>query len=159
MRHLSPLRHLRHFYHIWIVFSVIRAGFCPYHSCPENGLMNDECFTDNNCALNKKCCQTRCGNKCLQPSMSGKYKHSNPELSLREKCRNTEFFLVRIFPHSNWIRRDTSYLSVFCSIAEKYGPEKTPYFDTFHTVYFREKIILNDRHIAEKIIIKNILFG
>ena len=26
-------------------------------------------------------------------------------LSLREKCPNTEFFLVRIFLHSDWIRR------------------------------------------------------
>ena len=25
---------------------------------------------------------------------------------LREKCPNTELFLVRIFPHSDWIRRD-----------------------------------------------------
>ena len=25
-------------------------------------------------------------------------------LSLREKCPNTEFILVRIFPHSDWIR-------------------------------------------------------
>ena len=36
--------------------------------------------------------------------------------SLREKCPKTEFFLVRIFPHSDWIRRDTPYtlyLSVF----------------------------------------------
>ena len=24
-------------------------------------------------------------------------------------CPNTEFFLVRIFPHSDWIRRDTKY--------------------------------------------------
>ena len=48
------------------------------------------------------------------------------------KCR---VFLVHIFPHSDWIRRDTSYLSVFCSNAGKYGPEKTPYLDTFHTVY------------------------
>ena len=30
--------------------------------------------------------------------------------SQREKCPNTEFFLVRIFPHSDWIRRDTEYL-------------------------------------------------
>ena len=29
--------------------------------------------------------------------------------ALREKCPNTEFFLVRIFPHADWIRRDTSY--------------------------------------------------
>ena len=35
---------------------------------------------------------------------------------LREKCPNTEFFLARIFPHSDWIRRDTKYVG-------KYGPE------------------------------------
>ena len=54
--------------------------------------------------------------------------------TLREKCPNTEFSLVRIFPHSDWIRKDTSYLSVFSPNAGKYGPEKTPYLDTFHTV-------------------------
>ena len=31
-------------------------------------------------------------------------------------------FLVRIFPHSDWIRRD-KYLSVFSPNAGKYGPE------------------------------------
>ena len=46
--------------------------------------------------------------------------------SLREKCPNTEFFLVRIFPHSHWIQRDTPYLSVSSQNARKYGPEKTP---------------------------------
>ena len=40
-------------------------------------------------------------------------------LPLREKCPNTEFFLVRIFPHLDWIRRDT----------EKYGAEIIPYLD------------------------------
>ena len=54
--------------------------------------------------------------------------------SLREMCLNTEFFLVRIFPHSELTRRDTSYLSVFSPNAEKDRPEKTPYLDTFHTV-------------------------
>ena len=33
-------------------------------------------------------------------------------------------FLVRIFPHSDWMRRDTEYLSVFIPIAGKYGTEK-----------------------------------
>ena len=33
-------------------------------------------------------------------------------------------FLVCIFPHSHWIRRDTPYLYVFSSIAGKYRPEK-----------------------------------
>ena len=54
--------------------------------------------------------------------------------ALHEKCPNTEFFLVRIFPHSDWIRRDTEYLSVFSPNAGKYGPEKSLYYDTFHAV-------------------------
>ena len=29
-------------------------------------------------------------------------------VALCEKCPNTEAFLVRIFPHSDWIRRDTT---------------------------------------------------
>ena len=33
-------------------------------------------------------------------------------------------FLVRIFPYSDWIRRDTPYLSLFSPNAGKYGPEK-----------------------------------
>ena len=33
-------------------------------------------------------------------------------------------FLVRIFPDSDWIHRDTSYLSVFSPNAGKSGPEK-----------------------------------
>ena len=55
--------------------------------------------------------------------------------SLREKYPNMKFFLVRIFPHSNWIRRDTKYLSLFSPNARKYGPEKTPYLNTFHAVH------------------------
>ena len=35
-----------------------------------------------------------------------------------------EVFLACIFPHSNWLRRDTPYLSVFSLNAGKYGPEK-----------------------------------
>ena len=42
---------------------------------------------------------------------------------LREKCPNTKF-LLEFF----------TYLSVFSPNAGKYGPEKTPYLDTFHTV-------------------------
>ena len=53
---------------------------------------------------------------------------------LHEKCPNTEFFLVRIFPHSDWIRRDTEYLSLFSPNAGIYRPEKTPYLDTFYVV-------------------------
>ena len=55
---------------------------------------------------------------------------------LREKCPKTEFFLIRIFPHSGW----TKYLSVFSPNAGKYGPEKTLYLYTIHAVqwcYYR----------------------
>ena len=55
-------------------------------------------------------------------------------LALRKKCQNTEFFLVRILPHSDWIPRDTEYLSAFSLNMEKYGPEVTLYLDNFHTV-------------------------
>ena len=34
-------------------------------------------------------------------------------LTLREKCPDTEFFLVRIFPYSNWMLKYTPYLSIF----------------------------------------------
>ena len=57
------------------------------------------------------------------------------KIALPEKCPNTEFFLVRNFPHLGGIRRDTEYLSVFSPNARKYGPEKTPYLDTFHALF------------------------
>ena len=65
-------------------------------------------------------------------------------LLLREKCPNTKFFVVRIFPHLDCphldcTRRDTPYLSVFSPNAGKYGPEKTPYLDTFQGMTFLEK--------------------
>ena len=72
---------------------------------------------------------------------AGRLKVARPEaateglLSLREKCPNTEFFLVLIFPRSDWIRRDTKYLSVLSPNVGKYGSEKILYLDTFHAVY------------------------
>ena len=45
------------------------------------------------------------------------------ETPLRERYPNTEFFLVHIFPHSDWIQRDTEHLSIFSPNARKYGPE------------------------------------
>ena len=56
-------------------------------------------------------------------------------MTLGEKCPNTEFFLVRFFPHSECIPRDTPYLSVFSPNEGQYGPEETPYLDTFHAVW------------------------
>ena len=42
-------------------------------------------------------------------------------MSLREKCPNTEFFLVRIFFYSVQIQENTDQ-------------KKTPYLDAFHAV-------------------------
>ena len=55
--------------------------------------------------------------------------------SLHEKCPNMEFSLVCIFQHLDWIRRDTSYVSVFSPNAGKYGPGKTSCLETFHAVF------------------------
>ena len=47
----------------------------------------------------------------------------NSVLEILEKCPNTEFFLVSIFPHS--------YLSVFSTNAGNYRPEKNSVFGYF----------------------------
>ena len=60
----------------------------------------------------------------------------NQLITLRENCPNMEFFLVRVFSHSNWIWRDTKYLSVVSPNAGKYRPEKTPYWTHFRQSIF-----------------------
>ena len=65
--------------------------------------------------------------------------NGNPEnmfktLSLRKKCPNTEFFLVRIFLYLDWISPNTG----------KWGPGKTPYLDIFCAVFFRFVVIYPD---------------
>ena len=44
-------------------------------------------------------------------------------------------FLVRIFSHSAWIRRDTEHLSLFGRNAEKYGPENLQIWALFPQCY------------------------
>ena len=41
---------------------------------------------------------------------------SYSDQSLREKCPNTEFFLVRIFLYSHWIQKNTPYLDPFHAV-------------------------------------------
>ena len=71
--------------------------------------------------------------KLYNPSIKASYLQT-ASIPLCENCPNTEFFLVRISPHWDWIRRDTKYLSIFSPNTGKYRPEKTPYLDTFYTV-------------------------
>ena len=47
-----------------------------------------------------------------------------------------EVFLVHIFSHSDWIRRDTGYLSVLSPNAGKYGPEKLRLWMLFTQFYY-----------------------
>ena len=61
------------------------------------------------------------------------------QITLDEKCPNTELFLVRIFPHPDWIWRDTVRMWV------KYRPEIIPYLGTFHAM-------LNSWNIYSKLI-------
>ena len=51
-------------------------------------------------------------------------------ITLRERCPSMEFFLVRIFSHSDRLRRFT----IFSPNTGKYRSEKTPYLDTFQAV-------------------------
>ena len=55
----------------------------------------------------------------------------------RKKCQ-TQFFLVCILPYLNWIRR---YIPVFSPNTEKYGPEKTIYFDIFCAMFIWHVVI------------------
>ena len=45
--------------------------------------------------------------------------HPEPPRSTAQKVSVFGVILARIFPHSNWIRRDKEYLSVFSPNAEK----------------------------------------
>ena len=48
-------------------------------------------------------------------------------ITLREKCPNMEFFLVRIFLHSDWIRRD----EVSLRIQSEWGKIRTRKYSVF----------------------------
>ena len=43
-------------------------------------------------------------------------KYSSVLPSLSEKCANMELFPVRIFPYSDWIRRESPYLDTFQAV-------------------------------------------
>ena len=60
--------------------------------------------------------------------------------SLREKCPNRSF----IWSVFSRIRNEYGDLRSKCGNAEKYGPEKTPYLDTFHALGWSMKIALTD---------------
>ena len=56
-----------------------------------------------------------------------KVKQTFSEGSTHALCKKVSVFgvfLVRVFPHSEGIRRDTDYLAVFSANARKHGPEK-----------------------------------
>ena len=72
-----------------------------------------------------------------QPYLSPIQKELFSTLSQPGKCPNMEFFCDPYFPAFglNTEKYSPYVLSVFSPNAGKYGPGKTPYLDTFHTVY------------------------
>ena len=49
----------------------------------------------------------------------------------------------RTFSYSDWIRTDTSYLTVLSLKTGKYRPGKIPYLDTFHEVLYLRNFLPN----------------
>ena len=64
----------------------------------------------------------------------GRYQKSRNHsvFALCEKCSNTEFYLIRLFPYSDWIR--SRIQTEYGDLRTKYEPEKTSYLDIFHAV-------------------------
>ena len=75
-----------------------------------------------------------------QVSLCSRYNSFLETLSTAWKVPAFGDFLVRIFPHSDWIRKDTPYLSVFSPNAGKYGPEKLQIWIFFTQIQWKEKI-------------------
>ena len=66
----------------------------------------------------------------IAPKISKKLAHKTMNsvlFSLNEKCPNPEFFLVRFFPHSDWIRRFTWIW--------KNTDQKNSRFENFHAMW------------------------
>ena len=62
------------------------------------------------------------------------------EIQKFEYLENQKSFLdeIKKIFHSFWNEnKNKKYLSVFSPNAGKYGPEKTPYWETFHTVLIK----------------------
>ena len=59
-----------------------------------------------------------------------------PSVSLRERCPNSELFLVVVFPYSDWIPRFTMEIYMFCPNAGKNVPRKTSTLGTFTQFIF-----------------------
>ena len=64
------------------------------------------------------------------------------EKHMREKCPNTGFFLVRIFPRSDWIRRDAKKLRIWHfprteSLSVKHGAFGTKYSRMDQVKFFK----------------------
>ena len=72
--------------------------------------------------------------------------------SLREKCPNTEFFLVRIFPHSDWMRRE---LFVFSPNAGEIRTRNKSVFERFSRSAWISNIKLFKQDYSELFYILN----
>ena len=74
--------------------------------------------------------------------------------TLREKCRNTEFFLVRLFPHLDWMWRDTFNLRFLYRLMLKVRLSKTVcgiFHFRFHFVFTKVYIFVQQNDFDFKI--------
>ena len=64
------------------------------------------------------------------------------ERSLREKCPNSKYFLVRIFLYSDWIRGFTEQISVFSPNTGKCEPKKLRICTLFtHWIFEKDLLV------------------
>ena len=77
--------------------------------------------------------------------------------SLHEKRLNTELLLVGIFLYSDRILRFTTEISVFSPNIGKYGPQITPFLDTFHAVILPTDTHRNKPWVKSKCHYKQVL--
>ena len=95
--------------------------------------------------------------KCFPVSLKNTFFHRTPletaSGQFTRSCSNSTHtawnvskygvFFWSVFSDSDWIRRDTPYLSVFSPNAGKNGPEKTLHLDTFHAVTVIREYLLD----------------
>ena len=72
---------------------------------------------------------------------NGSLKEGHSELNIAWKVPVFMVFLVRIFSYSDWIRKDTPYLSLYSPNAGKYGAEKLRILTLF--TQWRRMVVLS----------------
>ena len=118
---LVSLTFVRESFHIlFFSFSRVYSSFFTFIHVQWNKAKRKKNSKKLSAKATKNYAETMTKTKCIS-KLSKKYQLKNNlrvslttfyAYSLHGKCPNTAFFLVRIFPHSDWIRRDTRIKNV-----------------------------------------------